>query len=99
MAMYYCQCDRWIDHDYDPMDEHGECGMCQDARTEKESDNIEPTILVTMEDATYGFQTKAHARQGLIENPQLWSCLAVETRTGKILKKRGEIVGKLPTYH
>lgn len=105
MAMYHCfGCDRWIDNDHDPMDNDGECGMCQEDKEEEKFKKAaegrqKPQVILTTGGVTYAYQTPAHARQGLLESPLYWCMMAVEDGTNKVLKERGQIVGPLPTFH
>ena len=99
MAMYHCfGCERWIDNDYDPMDEDGECGSCQEIKNE-EGGPERPLVLVTHKGVTCAYSTVEHARQGLLGDAMLWCSMAYDNETKQLLKEKGEIVGNLPTYH
>jgi hypothetical protein len=96
VAMYYCGCDRWVDNDYDPMDDAGDCGACQE---EKEHGPVEQLVTVALKGVTYAFKSAEYARQGLNDDPLLWCSMAVDNDTNKLLKGKGNVVPPLPTYH
>ena len=82
------------------MDRDGECVACQsDKEYFNAAGEVMPAVILTMDGITYAFTTRAHARHALLEDPQHWAAAAVNQETGELLKKRGEVIGDLPTQH